>query len=45
VPARDLGVPQQFLDHAPRNRIHGELGLTAAGITASIAGWVAGLAG
>ncbi|MFI9511170.1 1-deoxy-D-xylulose-5-phosphate synthase [Nocardia sp. NPDC052566] len=40
VPARDLGVPQQFLDHASRAQIHEELGLTADAIARRIAGWL-----
>ncbi|MCL2536052.1 MAG: 1-deoxy-D-xylulose-5-phosphate synthase, partial [Nocardiaceae bacterium] len=43
VPCRDLGVPQQFLDHASRDQIHRELGLTAQDITRQVTGWVVGL--
>ncbi|MGW5286812.1 1-deoxy-D-xylulose-5-phosphate synthase [Rhodococcus pyridinivorans] len=43
VPARDLGVPQKFLDHASRNEIHAELGLTAQDVARQVTGWVAGL--
>ncbi len=43
VPTRDLGVPQQFLDHASRNEIHAELGLTAQDVARQVTGWVAGL--
>ncbi|MFD4368301.1 1-deoxy-D-xylulose-5-phosphate synthase [Rhodococcus sp. NPDC058521] len=43
VPCRDLGVPQQFLDHASRSEIHAELGLTAQDVSRQITGWVAGL--
>ncbi len=42
VPTRDLGVPQQFLDHASRGQIHQELGLTAGDIARRITGWLAG---
>ncbi|MCM6774370.1 1-deoxy-D-xylulose-5-phosphate synthase [Nocardia sp. CDC159] len=44
VPARDLGVPQQFLDHASRAQIHQELGLTPVDIARRITGWLAGSA-
>ncbi|MFF0544588.1 1-deoxy-D-xylulose-5-phosphate synthase [Nocardia thailandica] len=40
VPARDLGVPQQFLDHAARGEVLGELGLTAGDIARRISGWL-----
>ncbi|MDH6291193.1 1-deoxy-D-xylulose-5-phosphate synthase [Rhodococcus opacus] len=43
VPCRDLGVPQQFLDHASRAQIHAELGLTAQDVARQITGWFAGL--
>ncbi|MGC0363765.1 1-deoxy-D-xylulose-5-phosphate synthase [Rhodococcus sp. 27YEA15] len=38
---RDLGVPQQFLDHAGRESIHKKLGLTAQDLSRKITGWVA----
>ncbi|MFD6390219.1 1-deoxy-D-xylulose-5-phosphate synthase [Nocardia sp. NPDC055029] len=40
VPTRDLGVPQQFLDHASRGEILEELGLTADAIAQRIGGWL-----
>ncbi|SNY89366.1 1-deoxy-D-xylulose-5-phosphate synthase [Nocardia amikacinitolerans] len=40
VPTRDLGVPQQFLDHASRNQVHEELGLTPVDIARRITGWL-----
>ncbi|MGV9818471.1 1-deoxy-D-xylulose-5-phosphate synthase [Nocardia xishanensis] len=40
VPTRDLGVPQQFLDHASRNQVHEELGLTPEDIARRISGWL-----
>lgn len=40
VPTRDLGVPQQFLDHASRGQVHEELGLTPADIARRITGWL-----
>lgn len=41
IPTRDLGVPQQFLDHASRGAVHAELGLTAPDIARRISGWLA----
>lgn len=41
VPTRDLGVPQQFLDHASRGEVHAELGLTAPDIARRVTGWIA----
>ncbi|MGZ6826040.1 MAG: 1-deoxy-D-xylulose-5-phosphate synthase [Mycobacteriales bacterium] len=29
VPARDIGIPQRFLDHGSRAQVHAEIGLTA----------------
>lgn len=43
VPCRDLGVPQRFLDHASRDQIHHELGLTGQDIARQVTGWVVGL--
>jgi 1-deoxy-D-xylulose-5-phosphate synthase len=40
VPARDLGVPQQFLDHAARGEILEDLGLTPDAIAQRIGGWL-----
>ncbi|CAM4517107.1 1-deoxy-D-xylulose-5-phosphate synthase [Nocardia ninae] len=40
IPTRDLGVPQQFLDHASRGEVHAELGLTAPDIARRIGGWL-----
>ncbi|MGK8466993.1 1-deoxy-D-xylulose-5-phosphate synthase [Nocardia cyriacigeorgica] len=40
VPARDIGVPQQFLDHGTVAQVRQELGLTAPDIARRIAGWV-----
>ncbi|MEE2032427.1 1-deoxy-D-xylulose-5-phosphate synthase [Rhodococcus chondri] len=45
VPTRNLGVPQQFLDHASRGRIHQDLGLTAQDVARQVTGWVVGLDG
>ncbi|WP_028476618.1 1-deoxy-D-xylulose-5-phosphate synthase [Nocardia sp. CNY236] len=43
IPTRDLGVPQQFLDHASRGEVHAELDLTAADVARQISGWLAAL--
>ncbi|WP_181697008.1 1-deoxy-D-xylulose-5-phosphate synthase [Nocardia sp. GTS18] len=40
VPTRDLGVPQQFLDHASRPEILEDLGLTPEAITQRISAWL-----
>ncbi|WP_067656426.1 1-deoxy-D-xylulose-5-phosphate synthase [Nocardia harenae] len=40
VPTRDIGVPQEFLDHASRGQVHAELGLTAPDIARRITGWL-----
>ncbi len=40
VPSRDLGVPQRFLDHASRDQVHRELGLTPDDLARRITGWV-----
>ncbi len=43
VPCRDLGVPQQFLDHASRGEVLEEIGLTEQNIARQVTGWVAAL--
>ncbi|NGX08423.1 1-deoxy-D-xylulose-5-phosphate synthase [Mycobacteroides franklinii] len=43
VPSRDIGVPQQFLDHASRGQILEQLGLTDQHIARKITGWVAAM--
>ena len=43
VPCRDLGVPQQFLDHASRGEVLAEVGLTEQNIARQVTGWVAAL--
>ncbi|RDI44654.1 1-deoxy-D-xylulose-5-phosphate synthase [Nocardia mexicana] len=43
VPTRDLGVPQQFLDHSSRAQIHQELGLTPEDIARRVTAWLAGV--
>ncbi len=37
---RDVGVPQRFLDHASREQIHRELGLTSDDVAQRIVDWV-----
>ncbi len=39
LPTRELGIPQEFLDHASRSEILDELGLTGPGIAALCAGF------
>ena len=41
TPCRDLGVHQQFLDHASRNEVLADVGLTDRNIARQITGWVA----
>ncbi|MFG2822340.1 1-deoxy-D-xylulose-5-phosphate synthase [Kitasatospora sp. NPDC048365] len=36
VPLRDFGIPQEFLDHASRDEILAEIGLTAPAIAAKV---------
>ncbi|WP_431239751.1 1-deoxy-D-xylulose-5-phosphate synthase [Mycolicibacterium aichiense] len=43
VPCRDLGVPQQFIDHAGRGEVLEEIGLTEQNIARQVTGWVAAL--
>ena len=43
VPCRDVGVPQEFLDHASRGEVLTEVGLTDQNIARQITGWVAAL--
>jgi 1-deoxy-D-xylulose-5-phosphate synthase len=44
VPCRDIGVPQQFLDHAARAEVLAESGLTEQHVARQVTGWVAALA-
>lgn len=43
VPCRDLGVPQEFLDHASRGEVLDSVGLTDQNIARQVTGWVAAL--
>jgi 1-deoxy-D-xylulose-5-phosphate synthase len=45
VPCRDVGLPQQFFDHASRGEVLAEAGLTEQDIARQITGWVAALSG
>ncbi|AYF76223.1 1-deoxy-D-xylulose-5-phosphate synthase [Nocardia yunnanensis] len=40
VPTRDLGVPQHFLDHAARAKIHQDLGLTPGEVAQRVHVWL-----
>ncbi|MGI5217417.1 1-deoxy-D-xylulose-5-phosphate synthase [Nocardia sp. CA-290969] len=40
VPARDIGIPQEFLDHGSIAQVRQELGLTAPDIARRVAGWL-----
>jgi 1-deoxy-D-xylulose-5-phosphate synthase len=44
LPCRDIGVPQRFLDHATRNEVLEQVGLTEQHVARQITGWVAALA-
>ncbi|MFC1420845.1 1-deoxy-D-xylulose-5-phosphate synthase [Streptacidiphilus cavernicola] len=41
VPLRDFGIPQEFLDHASRNEILEQIGLTAPAVAERVAAFVA----
>jgi 1-deoxy-D-xylulose-5-phosphate synthase len=43
VPCRDVGLPQQFFDHASRGEVLADVGLTDRNISRQITGWVAAL--
>ncbi|HEX6342826.1 1-deoxy-D-xylulose-5-phosphate synthase [Umezawaea sp.] len=45
VPLRDLGVPQEFHQHAERGEVLASLGLTAQGVARRVTEWVAGRLG
>jgi 1-deoxy-D-xylulose-5-phosphate synthase len=45
VPARDLGIPQRFLDHASRAQLQAEIGLTAQEVARRVVETVARLDG
>ncbi|MDT5148106.1 MAG: 1-deoxy-D-xylulose-5-phosphate synthase [Mycobacterium sp.] len=43
TPCRDVGLPQQFFEHASRGELLAELGLTGQDVARRITGWVAAL--
>ncbi len=43
VPCRDVGLPQEFYEHASRGEVLADLGLTDQGVARRITGWVAAL--
>lgn len=43
VPCRDVGVPQEFLEHASRGQLLTDIGLTDQDVARRITGWVAAL--
>ncbi|MGV0792384.1 1-deoxy-D-xylulose-5-phosphate synthase [Mycolicibacterium sp. XJ1819] len=43
VPCRDVGLPQEFFDHASRGEVLTEVGLTDRNVARQITGWVAAL--
>jgi 1-deoxy-D-xylulose-5-phosphate synthase len=43
VPCRDVGLPQQFFDHASRGEVLAAAGLTEQDVARQITGWVAAL--
>ncbi len=43
TPCRDVGLPQQFYDHASRGEVLAEVGLTEQGVARQVTGWVAAL--
>ena len=40
VPCRDLGVPQEFQDHASRSEVLEQVGLTERNVARRVTGWV-----
>ncbi|WP_238997342.1 transketolase C-terminal domain-containing protein [Mycolicibacterium sp. CBMA 361] len=43
VPCRDVGVPQEFQEHATRNEVLASIGLTEQDVARQVTGWVAAL--
>jgi 1-deoxy-D-xylulose-5-phosphate synthase len=43
LPCRDVGLPQEFYDHASRSEVLADLGLTDQDVARRITGWVAAL--
>ncbi|MDT5136109.1 MAG: 1-deoxy-D-xylulose-5-phosphate synthase [Mycobacterium sp.] len=44
IPCRDIGLPQDFYEHASRGEVLADLGLTDQDVARRITGWVAALA-
>jgi 1-deoxy-D-xylulose-5-phosphate synthase len=40
VPTRDVGIPQQFLEHGNPLQVRNDIGLTAQNIARRVVGWV-----
>jgi 1-deoxy-D-xylulose-5-phosphate synthase len=45
VPCRDVGLPQEFYEHASRGEVLADLELTDQDVARRITGWVAALGG
>ena len=45
VPCRDVGLPQQFFDHASRGEVLADAGLTDQDVARQVTGWVAAVLG
>jgi 1-deoxy-D-xylulose-5-phosphate synthase len=43
TPCRDVGLPQEFYEHASRSEVLADLGLTDQDVARRITGWVAAL--
>jgi len=43
MPCRDVGLPQEFYEHASRGEVLADLGLTGQDVARRITGWVAAL--
>jgi 1-deoxy-D-xylulose-5-phosphate synthase len=43
APCRDVGLPQEFYEHASRGEVLADLGLTNQDVARRITGWVAAL--
>ncbi|MDP9241482.1 MAG: 1-deoxy-D-xylulose-5-phosphate synthase, partial [Actinomycetota bacterium] len=43
VPARDVGIPQQFLEHGNALLVRRAIGLTAQDVSRRVVGWVSRL--
>ena len=43
MPCRDVGVPQEFQEHATRSEVLMSIGLTDQDIARQVTGWVAAI--